>query len=123
MTASPEEKYQAFLWDRGVITAIKDDTKPDILSDPWGINDLVPVPAFFWEKGKFTDLGALPGDPIGNAERINNKGQAVGWSLHDVEFAPPSGRREAQSISAIWAVVLSKTSVPAVRAHGLRPMA
>ena len=86
---------RALIWVRGQPTELGAATDGRVAVQAFGINDhgdivgyLSPggtarfAHAFIWTKGKFTDLGTLPGTTLSFANAVNEHRQVVGQSLN-----------------------------------------
>jgi len=62
---------------RDVVPGSAENTTPDPACNPPQVLQTKPV---LWEKGKIQELPTFPGDTVGVAHVINDKGQATGWS-------------------------------------------
>ena len=84
----------ALRWLRGIPTALGTLADGRVAVQAFGINDHGQVVgylsaggaagfphAFIWQRGRFTDLGTLPGTDLSFANAVNDEGQVVGQSL------------------------------------------
>jgi probable HAF family extracellular repeat protein len=62
--------------DRGTAVAVND--RGQVIGNSRAAN--APEHAFFWENGRMTDLGTLPGGKFSTAVAISERGQIVGYS-------------------------------------------
>ena len=90
----PLQPRHALLWRTGSVKAIDLGTLGGMINNiGYAINDMEQVVgasdisgdqfqhAFFWQHGRMTDLGTLPGDVVSAATGINNRAQATGTSI------------------------------------------
>jgi len=66
--------------NRGQVTGLAENTTHDPTCVPPQVLQFKPV---LWEKGEAHELPTLPGDTTGEAQGINDHGQAVGASIND----------------------------------------
>ncbi len=66
--------------NRGQVVGLAENTTPlDPTCPPPQVLQFKPV---IWEKGEIQELPTFPGDPVGNAVAINDRGQVVGQSFN-----------------------------------------
>ncbi len=74
MGNSPRERWHQYLQNASL------GSSEAVLGQLGDSSLAIPMRAFFYRSGRFTDLGSLPGGTQSESRAINHKGEVVGWS-------------------------------------------